>query len=96
MAEAAPRDSSVRLTRRCDFCGQIDDHPHIHLMLADGSQPSGHHDCAAAQGHTDAADIVAAAKGKTGPELTKFLTKGGADHLATSEADVAAIAGQEG
>jgi hypothetical protein len=84
MAEAAPRDPSVRLTRRCDFCGQIDDHPHIVLMQADGTVESGHHDCAADRGSVKAAAIVAAAKGKQGEALTRFLTKGGADHLSTA------------
>lgn len=77
------RDPEVRIQRICDWCHQIDTDPHIHVLQADGTTLSGHHDCAAAAGNAKAAQIVSAFEADPTPDILTFLQNGGADPYAS-------------
>ncbi|MGZ4465210.1 MAG: hypothetical protein ACXVW0_07625 [Nocardioides sp.] len=83
MTETIRPDDS-RVTRRCDGCGQIDDHPHHLREHDDGTSTSKHHDCCEADGCEVCADVNATHDGLTGDALVEHLTSGAVDHLTST------------
>ena len=61
--------------RECEICSQVDDHPRM-VVLSPGGLVSAHHDCLAAAGNPEAAEIVKQAGGAQGAELRSLLQTG--------------------
>jgi hypothetical protein len=69
------RDPSVRLTRLCEACGQIDDHPH-HIVAHASGPTDLHMDCCAARGCDVCAAALEAHGHAKGADLLASIQKG--------------------
>lgn len=68
------RPPEQRVGQSCDACGQVDDHPRVHIGLDDGRIVSYHFDCAAAMGNEHAAEVMAASGNAQGEKLLAHIT----------------------
>lgn len=74
-----------RIAIQCDQCGQVDDHPKVHLTDTAGAAVSKHHDCLShseramvigGQGDHAAEKIIKAAEsGRHGDDLVAYIEK---------------------